>query len=695
MAISKEELNNFDFSVLRLFIASNDAQESQKITNEFVDQINRRKTERSKLIIARSTTNSHLDSENTIYFEITPEMSSDYEIRNKRGRLSIIAKNKETLKWLGYNLISILGDFHFLENSDLPPSYLNFHTGHFDFHMKYREPHLLPNTDVKITEILHTHSVDKDWGIWGHNLEKVFIDDVPLNARALTPNGRNNNQLCFSSEDTYSAVESYIKNHYGEVEEKWFMIAPNDNKVVCTCASCKKNGNTNESATPAVSNLLNRLAKTFPKHHFFTIAYHTTTEAPKIKMEPNIGVFISTINFPKTVHIDRKNQSVQVFSRLVKQWNNNVNNIYIWDYISNFDDYLSPFPVLARFKNQQKYFHSLGVSGFFLNGSGYDYSPFDDIKTFVLSALMIKPSLSVQKLIKSYCNKFYPVTGSLISEYIIGLEQQNISSNNNINVYASFREVTASYLDQDRFLLFYEKLNQLRDKAKDQELKSIDKLLTALSYTRLQMFYHNGNLSNGFFNLVNGNLEVSNKVEPILNRLKEYPRFEHFEKYKEDGGYLYTYLSEWESLKSKPLIVNLIKKTHVREISSGQFLKESVLLSDNIPGFTSDFHQGWLISGESLNIECILKMYSKSSSTIEMKFLINERFRMLHPQKIELILNGKVMETFSEKDLIQSGNTMLLKKKLKVNNKQKLVVRIYKNSASSRALIACDEVLLY
>ena len=457
----------------------------------------------------------------------------------------------------------------------------------------------------------------------------------------------------------------------------------------------QKNGNTNESATPAVSNLLNRLAKTFPKHHFFTIAYHTTTEAPKIKMEPNTGVFISTINFPKSVHIDRKNQSVQDFSRLVKQWNNNVNNIYIWDYISNFDDYLSPFPVLARFKNQQKYFHSLGVSGFFLNGSGYDYSPFDDIKTYVLSALMINPSLSVQKLIKSYCNKFYPVTGSVISEYIIGIEQQNISSNNNINVYSSFRNVTTSYLDQDRFLLFYNKLNQLREKAKDQELKSIDKLLTALSYTRLQMFYHNGHLSNGFFNLVNGNLEVSNKVEPTLNRLKEYQGFEKFEKYKEDGDYLNTYLSEWESLKSKPLISNLIQKTQVREISSGQFLKESVLLSDNIPGFTSDLHQGWLISGESLNIECILKMYSKSSSTIEMKFLINERFKMLQPQKIEIILNGKVMETFSEKDLTQSGNTMLLKKKLKVNNKQKLEVRIYKNSTSTRALIACDEVLLY
>jgi hypothetical protein len=177
--------------------------------------------------------------------------------------------------------------------------------------------------------------------------------------------------------------------------------------------------------------------------------------------------------------------------------------------------------------------------------------------------------------------------------------------------------------------------------------------------------------------------------------LKEYPRFEHFEKYKEDGGYLKTYLSEWESLISKPIIVNLIQKTHVREISSGQFLKESVLLSDNIPGFTSDFHQGWLISGESLNIECILKMYSKSSSTIEMKFLINERFSMLQPQKIELILNGEMIETFSEKDLTQSGNTMLLKKKVKVNNKQKLEVRIYKNSASSRALIACDEILLY
>ena len=56
-----------------------------------------------------------------------------------------------------------------------------------------------------------------------------------------------------------------------------------------------------------------------------------------------------------------------------------VNNIYIWDYINNFDDYLTPFPILKIAQQRLQFFKQHGASGIFFNGSGYSYSSFDEM----------------------------------------------------------------------------------------------------------------------------------------------------------------------------------------------------------------------------------------------------------------------------------------------------------------------------
>ena len=44
---------------------------------------------------------------------------------------------------------------------------------------------------------------------------------------------------------------------------------------------------------------------------------------------------------------------------------NATNKLYVWDYMCNFDDYLTPFPVLYLLKERLVFFHDLKINGVF------------------------------------------------------------------------------------------------------------------------------------------------------------------------------------------------------------------------------------------------------------------------------------------------------------------------------------------
>src|SRR5690554_4394551 len=140
------------------------------------------------------------------------------------------------------------------------------------------------------------------------------------------------------------------------------MIALNDNDVVCLCDRCRALGNTPGNATPAVGYLLNKLAGEFPEHEFYTLAYRSTKTPPTSRWAENTGVFFTTIDLPKGIPLERSD-ALQIWRKSLEQWKEQVNNIYLWDYISNFDDYLTPLPVLYGFQGQLETFEKAGVKG--------------------------------------------------------------------------------------------------------------------------------------------------------------------------------------------------------------------------------------------------------------------------------------------------------------------------------------------
>lgn len=291
---------------------------------------------------------------------------------------------------------------------------------------EYRAVYSPSNSDRDIISEVKSHNIDYDWGIWGHNLHKVLGKNPDKRVFAVVNGEIDYEQYCFTSASLFKAVENYIYDNYGNGNNdsgSRFAIFPADNSIVCLCESCVKAGNNKESATPAVTTMVTKLAQRFPRHYFFTSSYMTTSIPPDRNMPLNTGVIISAIELPMSISFRDKIKGKE-FGKHIENWKNKVDRIYIWDYMRNFDDYLTPYPCLGILRERLDFYKDKGVKGIIINGSGEDYSSFDDLQSYLISRLLIDTDIDIQSVSKKYLSKFYPVTADLLYDYYFSLEKR-------------------------------------------------------------------------------------------------------------------------------------------------------------------------------------------------------------------------------------------------------------------------------
>lgn len=551
-----------------------------------------------------------------IIIKIDPEMKDGFQLACKGADIRLTASDNRQMLWLQYQLIKqISQEDPRISGSDLPPALINIKdtcgTFAFDYQSIYSPTGLNPD----YTGVVGLDNFDDSWGIWGHNLRKVLGEKKDLEKLYATIDGKKNDaQLCFSSEDMFRELESYIFDNFGEEDPSRFVISPDDTPLACTCPSCTAMGNTAQNATPAVTELVTRLCNRFPNHFFFTTSYLSTRQVTDKQLPANAGVMISAIDFPLQ-QMDNKEGDVKQFKAQVEQWKKVTENIYIWDYINNFDDYLTPFPVLKIAQQRLQLFKKHGVKGVFYNGSGYSYSSLDEMRTFVLSALLINPELSVDELIRKYLYQEYPVAKKWLQDYYIELEN-NALSGKSLGLYAGIRNSENSYLERDRFIKFFDEMGDFVANAKGRERKMLHGLQTAFSFTRLELGREFG-------------FDTDAQARQWITQLKEHKAFAGMECYNESGDEIDYYIKEWEQY----ILASDLKKKNL-------FQGIVPTLTDGIHGLPGNYHFGWVIFDQKENMINLPVEGMDASGTVYISFLNLPRHRFYPPQEVELLKDG-------------------------------------------------------
>ncbi|MBP3944242.1 DUF4838 domain-containing protein [Sphingobacteriaceae bacterium WQ 2009] len=528
-----------------------------------------------------------------------------------------------------------------IDEISLTHDYLLENRSHYVF--QFREPFFPTNNDPAFRLAQHTHHLYDIWGLWGHNLHK-FIE--PTEAMYAQVGGQvEATQYDFSSPELEKALVLAISEQIKEDPGKnHFMILPNDNEIACLCDACVAAGNTEGNASPAVFKLLNSLAKRFEHQVFFTAGYRSTRQAPKFSMKANTGVFVSTMDFPKTVPVQgskRREEITEVF----KAWKEALPRIYLWDYAINFDNYYDAFPSLLVAQQNLKFYQSQGVKGVFIQGNEDGYSAFEDLKAVVYAKLLEDPNQDLMQIIRSYLSSRYPGIGDDIADYYLAIEQRALATPFNQDIYAGIKQAQRKYLQVSEFHSFYKKLEQHMESEAPAD-SQLQKLYLAMTFQQLEIMRGNGILEFGYAAQLSGQrfYEAYPQVSVYLERVQRLAQELKLPIYNELNDRIVDYIASWQDILLNNPYRNLIalRKFHAISQLDEDYTKLQ-MLTDGAMGFL-DYQNNWFLNSKTdfmLTIDIDAEI--QSSKSISLTFLQDSKRRLEAPLRVDVMLDGSLL----------------------------------------------------
>lgn len=488
---------------------------------------------------------------------------------------------------------------------------------------EYRDVYL-PDYNRKANGQLSLNNIDDDWGIWGHNLGVVLPENPSMQAYAKVNGGANSDQFCFSSNKLFGYITDYIDDNFMFRDSVRFAILPNDNDLVCLCTDCVRLGNSRGDASPAVFYLIERLAKKYPEHEFFTSYYLTTRSLPDEVMPPNTGVLVSAMEFPLTAVENNKEIG---FLTLLDEWSGKTGNIYVWDYLNNFDDYFTPSPIFGIMQRRLKLYKNAGVNGVFLNGSGNDFSVFSRLRRAVLAQLLINPDLDWEEVLRRYASEYYPQSGADIADFMVLQERMIERTGKAIPHYAGVGEIVGSYLPEKEFVDFYNKIVKHKKTASPQERAELETLTDAMALTMLEL------------KRINGDYSDASKLKERLGRLPGMG----IRYYNEGAWSISEYLDNYNYMEEQARASegsNLLKGVRLRAVTPlDEDYTDLSILTDGVLGIPSNYHNGNLITSASPSFSIAVPRVP-GMKRLKVWLVYNPGFRIGLPQEVYVSSDG-------------------------------------------------------
>jgi hypothetical protein len=242
-------------------------------------------------------------------------------------------------------------------------------------------------------------------------------------------------QLCLTNDEmraelTRNALEWCRKDPSAGM----ISIAQNDWGGNCQCENCKAIEEAEGSPSGPIIEFVNKVAedieKEFPDFLVETLAYHYTRHAPKtVQPRGNVIVRLCSIecNFAEPLGTGESNKT---FREDIEAWSRISPQLYIWDYVTNFADYIQPHPNWRSLAPNIRLFVDHNAIGLFEQGdASCSTSDFPELRAWLLAHLMWDPSQDERALRREFLQGYYDQAAEPLLQYIDlmsdTVEQQN------------------------------------------------------------------------------------------------------------------------------------------------------------------------------------------------------------------------------------------------------------------------------
>ncbi|MGQ9515211.1 MAG: DUF4838 domain-containing protein [Thermoproteota archaeon] len=284
-------------------------------------------------------------------------------------------------------------------------------------------------------------------------------------------------QRCLSNPDVVKLakemVERWIQEH---PESNIVSVSQNDTGGWCQCPECSALDEAEGSPSASIVNFVNKIAEEVEKRHpdkfIDTLAYQYSRRPPKsIIPRSNVIIRLCTIEccFAHPIESCDSEQN-RMFKDDLKAWSKIAPKLYVWDYVTNFANYLMPFPNLNVLKPNIELFIKNRVKGIFEEGN---YSPggngeFAELRSYLLAKLLWNPDSDVGTILDDFLDNYYRRSSKFIKEYLELMHENIRRKNIHISIYSP---PTSEYLSKDIVIEADELFNEAESIAEDTEIR--------------------------------------------------------------------------------------------------------------------------------------------------------------------------------------------------------------------------------
>lgn len=229
-------------------------------------------------------------------------------------------------------------------------------------------------------------------------------------------------QLCLTNETVFQIIKDTVEQQLLRYPNaNVISVSQDDNTQYCQCDQCEAIHQKEASPAGSMIYFVNRIAKAFPQKQISTLAYQYTRKAPKeIRPEPNVLITLCSIECDRSASIEEKCED---FKNDLISWGAITDNIRIWDYTTQFTNFLAPFPNLRTLQPNVQLFNQNNAKWIFEQHSNQPSELFE-LRSYLTSKLLWNPNLNQEEVIDDFLKNYYDAAAPFIQKYITDIHNE-------------------------------------------------------------------------------------------------------------------------------------------------------------------------------------------------------------------------------------------------------------------------------
>lgn len=272
---------------------------------------------------------------------------------------------------------------------------------------------------------------------------------------------------CLTHPDVLEIIKDKVQTIISDNQQaRVISVSQNDNTQYCQCPSCEAIHSREGSPAGSMIAFVNKVAEAYPHIQISTLAYQYTRKAPStIRPASNVLITLCSIECDRSAPIAEK---CHEFEQDLKEWSKLTSNIRIWDYTTQFTNFLAPFPNLRTIRPNIDLFVSNNAQWIF---EQHSRNPSDlyELRAYLMSQLLWDPKQDEQALISRFTQGYYQQAAPYIDDYITRMHDAMArDSSFFLFLYGDPAQGFDSWLSADNMTIYEDLLDQAEESVKGQ-----------------------------------------------------------------------------------------------------------------------------------------------------------------------------------------------------------------------------------